>query len=258
MTQTLGSKVKELRESSKFKISQEELANYIGISRVSLANAELGKRELKEDELSKIAEFFDITLSELLPQKTAQNDDARKNLKALILYISENYQDKEHFGKTMLNKLLYFSDFNYYEWTGSLISGAEYKKLPYGPVPTDITNVLEEMVREGMIALKEEKVGDYTQVKIVPLEHADTSFFDEIDAKNKQTEAGYTPYEDLPPAKHIVDTVLDKYRNWKAVNLSDLSHEDTPYKATKKFGDVIQPELVFYRSPAFIVNHHNL
>jgi len=63
-------------------------------------------------------------------------------MKQLILYITSQLSSKENFGETLLNKLLYFVDFNFCEWTGELMTQETYRKLPYGPVPKEIMNIL--------------------------------------------------------------------------------------------------------------------
>jgi DNA-binding XRE family transcriptional regulator len=247
--------VKGLRKETG--VSQEELANYIWVSRLTYISVENWKREFKENEVCKIADFFEKPISDFLNEKENKEDPKRK-LKNLILYIAYKYKDKENFWKTMLNKLLYFSDFNYYEWTWSLITGVNYKKLPYWPVPEDIREVLNEMVIDWEVVMKDEKIWDFVIQKIIPLDNSDIQFFNNVDLINKQKRENYTPYDDLPWSKQIVDDVLVKYEKWTTRSLSDLSHEDTPYKAIKNYWDVIKPIHVFYRSKSFIVNHHNL
>jgi len=173
--------IKELRKETN--VSQEDLANYIGVSRVTYVNIEKGKRKLKEMEAKKIADFFETPMSYFLEDSKDSKDinDENYKLKQLILYIVEKTQDIPSFGKTVLNKLLYFSDFNHYEWTSELITGTTYRKLPYGPVPENITEVLEEMQQDFEIAIIETTYHNYTQQKIIPLQKADLNFLDEID-----------------------------------------------------------------------------
>ena len=246
--------VKNLRKQTG--VSQEDLANYIWVSRLTYISVENWKRDFKESEIKKIAEFFEMPISDFLEEK---KENKNRKLKDLILYIAKNFKSKESLWKTMLNKLLYFSDFNYCEWTWNLITWATYKKLPYWPVPEDITEILDEMLEDWEIAIKKEKkYNHYTQKIIVLDENIDTNVFDLTDEYNHQIRENYTPYEDLPSSKKIVDDVLNKYENWTANAISDLSHEDTPYKVVKNYGDIVKPTHVFYRSKPFIVNHHNL
>jgi len=249
--------VKDLRKETS--VSQEELANYIWVSRLTYISVENWKRKLKDNEIAKIADFFEKPISDFLNKKEHIEDPKRK-LKDLILYIALRYKDKPNFWKTILNKLLYFSDFNYYEWTWSLITGINYKKLPYWPVPENITEILDEMVRDWEIAIKEERLHNYNQQRIIVLKDdiSNLNLFKETDKENKKERLNYKPYKDLPESKKIVDDVLDRFIDWKATDISELSHEDTPYKVVKKYGDIIKPVHVFYRSKPFIVNHHNL
>ena len=54
--------------------------------------------------------------------------------KNILLYILERYAGKPNVRETILSKLLYFSDFNYYELYNEHLTGSKYLKLPYGPV----------------------------------------------------------------------------------------------------------------------------
>ncbi len=249
--------VKNLRKETK--VSQEELANYIWVSRLTYISVENWKRNFRENEVEKIAEFFEKPISDFLDEKK-NIEDPKRRLKDLILYIADKYKDKPNFWKTMLNKLLYFSDFNYYEWTWSLITGSNYKKLPYWPVPENITEILDEMVRDWEIAIKEERMHNYNGQRIIVLKDnvSNLDLFKNTDKENKKEKSNYTPYEDLPESKKIVDDVLNRFIDWKASDISELSHEDTPYKSSKNFWDTIKPINVFYRSKPFIVNYHNL
>ena len=244
--------VKNLRK--KTNVSQEELANYIWISRLTYISVENWKRDFKEKEVYKIAELFELPLSYFYKEKEKKEDQNYK-LKQLILYISEKTKDIDSFWKTVLNKLLYFSDFNYYEWTSELITGSNYKKLPFWPVPENITKILDEMIKDWEIAIKETTFHNYTQQKIIPIKKADLSFLKDID---KFAKMEFSHMKWLPTAIEVIDDVLKKFWHWKANEISEWSHNDTPYKVAKKIWDYIRPWLVFYRNENFIVNPNNL
>jgi len=63
---------------------------------------------------------------------------------------------------------------------------------------------------------------------------ADISFLEEINQNNNITQDNYEPYPDLPHPKKLIKSILDKYGSRNADALSDRSHGDIPYKATKK------------------------
>lgn len=66
----IGKKIKEFRERAETfpeKITQERLANEIGVSRVSVANFENGKQAIYLSDLYKIADFLNVDIFEFLP-----------------------------------------------------------------------------------------------------------------------------------------------------------------------------------------------
>jgi len=246
--------IKTLRKE--INISQEDIANYIGISRLTYINIENWKRELKENEVKRIADFYEKPMNHFFDEKiTNIKNDKNYKLKQLILYISEKTKDIPSFWKTVLNKLLYFSDFNHYEWSNELITWSVYKKLPYWPVPENISEILEQMQINWDIAITERTYHKYNIQRIVPLKKADLSFLEKIDKYSKKE---YSHLEWLPTAIEIIDNVLNKFSYWKATEISEWSHKDKPYKSAKKIGDTIKPGLVFYRSESFITNPNNL
>lgn len=259
---TLNQKVKNLR--IKLDLSQEQVSNLLNINRVSLSQIESGAREIKLQELQKFSEIFEIDINELLEvkpnmrQKKLTPDDKHYKLKQLIIYLSAKLSAKQNFGETLLNKLLYFIDFDYYERTGSSITEEEYVKLPYGPIPNNMKKILTSMQKDGLIKIINREYFGKTQKTIIPLVDADVNFLEEINAKNNEQTKNYNPYPDLPHPKKLIKWVLEKYWSRNADALSYWSHNDIPYLSTKKIGDTISPWLVFYRKWWYIVNPHNL
>jgi DNA-binding XRE family transcriptional regulator len=260
---TTAERIKNMRE--KLWLSQQELANITWINRASLSQIELWNRKVSSKELTQFASIFECDVNELLWQETKITYDEKNKennhygIKQLILYIAQNLAWNSNFGETLLNKLLYFADFNHFERTWRLISWNEkYIKLPYWPVPENILEILAEMEKDGQIQRVNSLFRGYTQKKVIPLQEPDMSYFYKKDKENKQKEENYEPYEDLPNTIEIIDDVLNKYGHWTASMLSEWSHLDIPYKSTDSFWDEIEPEMVFYRTNAFITNQHNL
>jgi transcriptional regulator with XRE-family HTH domain len=242
-------KIKTLRES--LNITQEQLANFIWIWRVTLANLESWKRALKSKEMEKILEFFELTPEDFweayVEDAVSIKKDENYVLKNLVLYISERLSMKENFWETLLNKLLYFSDFDYYERHGNSITWKKYHKLPYWPVPDKIKNILEEMHNDWLISLSKTKFFWKTQTKILPLISHDKNFLENVEVEK----------DCLSPIE-IINSVLDRFGSWTANAVSDWSHWDTPYKATKNIWDEISLWLSFYRTKAYATNPNNL
>ncbi len=73
----IGQKIKEIREG---KLTQEELAKRIGVSRASIANYEIGKQAIYISDLYKIADCLESQIRLFLPSleeiKTKSSLDA--------------------------------------------------------------------------------------------------------------------------------------------------------------------------------------
>ncbi|OQB42244.1 MAG: Helix-turn-helix domain protein [candidate division CPR1 bacterium ADurb.Bin160] len=128
----LSKKIKTLRNYAN--LSQAQMANLLKISRVTYANIESGKRDLKKNEIEKIAHIFELSIENLLEKpvektKITKNHPLNKMIQT-ILYILSQCAGKPNVGKIVLNKLLYFADFNHYEKYWTSITGDLYIKMP--------------------------------------------------------------------------------------------------------------------------------
>ena len=134
-------------------------------------------------------------------------------------------------GKTVLYKLCYFSDFDFYELNERSITGMRYCRLPHGPAPSDFDTAMRSLEVQGLA--REERVdsddGAYPRYKYHLLKEADpkrTFSQEEID---------------------MMDWVFDRYGKMTAVALSDLSHQDIPWRITEDLEE-IPYEAVFFRN----------
>lgn len=141
-------------------------------------------------------------------------------------YIIYKCQPMPHFGKTVLYKLLYFSDFNHYKKYFGAISNEEYRKLEFGPAPSHFDNALDKLT-------KDEKVEYFA-----PKKDGDAWIFKPL----KKPETTLLNNEEL----QTIDKVLKKLGCMNATKISKLSHEDNPYKSSK-LKEIIDYNLVFYR-----------
>lgn len=124
----------------------------------------------------------------------------------LIVYISLRSDSDPHFGKVKLNKLLFYSDFTAYARLGRSISGQEYVKQPYGPVPRDIGAALESLEGSQSVCLVPRTHFQHTQFRVLARREPDLSAFtgDEI---------------------AVVNEVLTELRDLNASDTSERSHE---------------------------------
>jgi transcriptional regulator with XRE-family HTH domain len=154
-----------------------------------------------------------------------------EKFKNMLLYVLEKCAGKPNVGETVLYKLLYFIDFNYYEVYEEQLSGASYRKLEYGPVPHKIDKILGEMEEKGEIQTLKTKYFNFEQKRFIPLLKPDLT-------KLKASE------------KDIIDKTLGQLADMNAKGIADYSYNDIPWKATKE-KETIDYELVFYRTAPY-------
>jgi len=241
----LRKRISKIRKDKNY--SQEEFAKLIGMSRSSLAQLELGNRQIKFFEIEIISKKLGVSMNELagkelkIDQAEMKEEKAkstyertsvpqlkRKKFENVLLYILENCAGKPNVGETVLYKLLYFSDFNYYELYEEQLTGAAYRRLPRGPVPYKIDSIINDMVNNDKLKVFKAEYFGYPQKRYIPLVKADLTLL-------KASE------------KEVIDNVIDQLSDMSAKGIAEYSHNDIPWKSTKE-GEVIDYELVFYRS----------
>jgi transcriptional regulator with XRE-family HTH domain len=251
----IGQRITELRKMKG--LSQEDLAKSVKISRPSLAQIELGNRSVDILELQKLSLILEFSLDDFMSndfsasheiegkeEKKAKREEERisvptlqiNKFKNVLLYILERCAGKPNFGETVLYKLLYFSDFNYYELYEEHLTGAQYRKLPYGPVPQKLDIIIGQMIEKGQLQRVKTEYHGYPQTRYLPLEKADLT---QLRASEKD----------------IIDRVIEQMSDWSAAAISNYSHKDMPWLASKE-GEEINYELAFYRDAPFSVRNY--
>jgi transcriptional regulator with XRE-family HTH domain len=252
----IGQRISELRKIKG--LSQEDLAKNVAISRPSLAQIELGNRSVDILELQKLSLVLGFSLDDFMSKNFNINQEiegkvetkSKKNeerisiptlqiskFKNVLLYILEKCAGKPNVGETVLYKLLYFSDFNYYELYEEHLTGAKYRKLPYGPVPQKLDVIIGQMIEKGKIQRIKTKYHGYPQIRYLPLEKADLT-------KLRASEI------------EIIDKVINQMSDWSAAMISEYSHKDLPWEVTDE-GKDISYELAFYRELPYSARVYN-
>ena len=169
--------------------SQLEIAQRLCISRSSYIAFEQGKRELALAEANEIAKIFQISLEDIQAGKIStpevifekckkiEKDNAKAEdrisipqervdkFKQVLLYILSKVGGKPNIGQTVLYKLLYFIDFDYYEKFEDQLIGARYMKNTHGPTPVAFAKIVSELEQEGKIETIKSKFYKYDQTK---------------------------------------------------------------------------------------------
>lgn len=251
----IGQRITELRKVKG--LSQEDLAKSVKISRSSLAQIELGNRSVDVLELQRLSLVLGFSLDDFMskefiavPEMDNKEEAKAKKIeerisvpklqidkfKNVLLYILERCAGKPNVGETVLYKLLYFSDFNYYELYEEHLTGAKYRKLPYGPVPQKLDTIIGQMMDSGQVQRIKTQYYDKMQTRYIPLAKADLT---ELKASEKE----------------VIDKVIEQLSDWSAAAISNYSHKDMPWMASKE-GEEINYELAFYRDAPFSVRNY--
>ncbi len=240
------------------KLTQEEVASALGLTRPTYRQIETGERDLKVMEARNLADLFKMSVAELLHgdepgwaitlekppahrkkssvKRTAERNihishkDAQRFIE-MLLYILGEVGAKPNAGATVLHKLLYFIDFDYYEIHSEKLLGATYTRDSFGPYAVELDTILENMREKGDLDLIKHTYHGHTQKKYLPLRDPDLSDFS------------------APEILHV-NNVLARLSDMGAREIRDYSHGDYPYRATEQ-GEIIDYETVFYRDDPY-------
>jgi transcriptional regulator with XRE-family HTH domain len=245
----MGSILRYLRELNKY--SQEELAKKIGITRQTIIKYENGNCKPSSTVIKKLAELFGVDYSYFMEDRIpteptydivpngppkAETNEMRisipqnhiEKFKQVFLYILTKVGAKPNVGRTVLCKLLYFIDFDYYELYEEQLMGLQYIKNNFGPTPVDFIETVYEMAQNGDLEEVRTKYFDKDQMKYLPISSPDLSMLSAIEIKH-------------------IDHILEKHSDKTATEFTDFSHKDIPWIAAK-LGAVIKYDAVFYRN----------
>ena len=237
--------------------SQAELATALGISRSSYVAFEQGERELSLSEATILAKLFTISLSDIqagvisAPTVTLEKNSKTKakskqlndevwerisvpqekveKFKQVLLYVLSKVGGKPNIGQTVLYKLLYFIDFDYYEKFEEQLIGAKYMKNTHGPTPVAFAKIIKELEVEGKLETIKSKFYKYDQTKYL------------VNPESPLDLEGLSGAD----IAHI-DWELARLSDLTATQISALSHKDTPW-AVAKDKEILNYEFVFYR-----------
>ncbi|RKY36480.1 MAG: XRE family transcriptional regulator [Candidatus Omnitrophota bacterium] len=252
----LSTKIKTIR--AKLGLSQEVLAIKLSISRVAISQIENGVRKISAEEIAKLSKIFNMSTDVLLSldkdievvlekkfrAKPKGKSGIRINVpqenidkfKEVLLYILGKVGSKPNVGQTVLYKLLYYIDFDFYERYEEQLIGATYIKNYHGPTPKEFIKIVGEMKGEDLIEVCDAYF-KYPQTKYLPKRNPDLTKLKAHEIK-------------------MIDQVLEKLSEFNAAEISQYSHNDVPWLTTEE-GQVIDYESVFYRTPPYSVRNYS-
>ena len=164
----------------------------------------------------------------------------KKNLdkfKQVLLYVLGKVGSRPNVGETVLHKLLYFIDFDYYEKFEENIMGATYIKNHHGPTSVELKDIIADMQKNREIEAVKSNYFKYEQKKYLPLKRPDLGKFSAREIEH-------------------IDDVLSRLADKNAKEIENYSHEDVPWKVARD-GKPLSYESVFYRDERYSVRNYD-
>ena len=189
----------------------EIIANLVEANKIQFTDKEYNKIN------NKISEFLANNEKQLLLNKeynpTEYNGYTKFNKEKvynMIIYLSD-----KTILKTKLLKEMFYADFLFYKENCKSITGLEYCKLPFGPVPDSFETILSYGDQEDII--------DYKPV-ITPSKE-----YYEITSKKKFNKDLFTKEE-----LEVLDKIKKYFKNYNAKEIVDYSHKEKAFIDTNK------------------------
>ena len=153
-------------------------------------------------------------------------------IEEVYLYIIKNSLMNVNFGHTLFNKILYFSDFDMYERKGKSITQDYYIRSAHGPTAASFVNVISGLKEKKLVReLRAERSKGHIQIRYVLMCDFEPNQLNKDEIKE-------------------LDRNMARLGGMTAMQVSEYSHQDMPYKATKD-GEKIDYGLVHYRNPVY-------
>jgi len=234
-------------------LTQQEVADYLDMSRPTYQALEAGKRDMGVAEMERLCSLFNVEMEDVFktidtqdrvvvseapaPYEARGFSEERINIpfenahkfREVLLTILKEIGAYPHVGQMVLYKILYFIDFDYYETAETALIGAEYIKNQWGPTPRSFASFIEEMEEKREIHTYTTNFHGYRQKRYAPLRNPDYSLI-------SGRELDHVYFE------------IDRLKDMNGTQLSEYSHRDAPWQLSPDKG-WIDYEFVFFRSP---------
>lgn len=221
-------KIKEARLGKNW--TQEDLAQRLGTTKATVSKWENGRVPSFEKMLtiSKILGIGHSFLGETTYRLVGTEKpiflklSGNKNFEEDKLVLMILYFCKSGEVMTKLNKLLFYADFKNFKEHGVSISGCQYAHVPFGPVPNHFKSIYEGLILDGVLAIKNESLGEWDIKKLISQELFLREYFSEDEFS-------------------VMQAVKKKFSKMNAADITEFSHKEVGYNSTVN-GEIISYE----------------
>jgi hypothetical protein len=148
-----------------------------------------------------------------------------EKFKNLVHYVCSKCPDPRMLGATKLNKILWYSELHAFLKLEKPITGARFVKRQFGPVPTAIVPVLEELQREGALVVRDVEYFGKPKKEYISLREPELKDFNA---------------DEISIVDGVTEVICEQYT---AASISELTHDDIWQMA--EIGEEIPLETVF-------------
>ncbi|MBI2409680.1 DUF4065 domain-containing protein [Candidatus Kaiserbacteria bacterium] len=228
MSTKYGSLIKALRLERG--LSQSEAAEKIGLSRQSYMAVERGARDMTLPEAKRLCSLLGISIEEF-SNAIIPNYEKYKQMVLAFLRTAKSSADDGKIPKTKLAKLLYLADFAWYYENLESMSGMQYLRRAYGPVPDPYFRAVAELEEDGKITL----------------DHKGDAILVQISEGAEQEKLGLLE----PGEKELIQKIGTKWKRKRTQEIVNFTHEQLPYKLCAP-DEVIPYELITQQDPEYV------
>jgi transcriptional regulator with XRE-family HTH domain len=211
-------------------MSQQEIADRLGMSRPSYILVEQGKKELSLSEAQKISNIFGISLKDMETGIIPDYEKYKEMILSFLRFFSSNGDGKVP--KTKLAKLLYLADFSWFYEKMESMSGMQYRRIQYGPVPDLYFRALDELEEEGRIN-RDNKNSD-----VILISENEGSKRSPLNKLNKQE-------------LDLIKKIAEKWKDKKTRDIVNFTHNQLPFKLCAP-DEIIPYELIIQEDPKYV------
>lgn len=242
----LGIRVSLARKSKG--MTQELLADQMGLSRSALVKIESGQRVLSASELFHISEILEVSMDyfflstydetsiqSMVNEREAEYDTQRisepllkqKKQIALLLYLLQQTAGNMKITEKDIPKIMYFCDFNYFEIYEEQLSGSSYFKMNNNVRIENFQQVISALIKNKNLIRIEIQKDQKKEKKLLAVSSPNLKCLNAAELE-------------------ITQQTISSFHNWSAQKIAEYLTEDIPHKVTE-IGNLISYNLVFYR-----------
>lgn len=215
--------IKKTRE--KKGVSQQDLADQLGMSRNIIVALENGKRELKTSETKKLSGYLGVSVQSLMDDQFPDFDKYKEMILKVLACLKNN---DGRIPKTKLAKMLYLADFTWFYHHMESMSGMSYRRIQYGPVPDEYFRALEDLEWENLIDTETEKTNQGHKTHLVSLAEGGKQKDLEILGEGE---------------KELISKIVAKWEPKSTKDIVGFTHQQLPYKLAED-GEIISYALI--------------